>query len=141
MLNDDENVCVDCGATISSNSVADVPPPTVQYQNLPNKKFDTSPSIETAYIPQPKFNPTIPYTNEQTTKKAAKNFIWIGLTAVHFVMAMVAGFILSNNKPKVRKFCPTISECSCRSGEKNGCFGNLAKQGLHQRGDWQRTNY
>lgn len=93
--NDNENVfCVNCGTTISSNSAANIPPPTQQYQSLPNQNYDTSPSVETAYIPQPKFNPVIPPLAEQSVKKSSKKLIWISLILVLFLFAGgVAGAI------------------------------------------------
>ena len=86
--NDNDNVfCVACGTNVSSNSATNFPPPTEQYQNLPNQNFNTSPSVETAFIPQPKFNPAIPYSGEQAVKKDSKKFVWIGLIVVLFLLA------------------------------------------------------
>lgn len=93
--NDNENVfCVNCGTVVSPNSAANIPPPTQQYQNLPHQNFQSLPSVETAYIQQPKFNPSMPYTGEQTVKKSSKKFVWIGLIVALFLLAgVVAGAI------------------------------------------------
>ena len=94
-LNDDKNVfCINCGTTISLNAATNFPLPTQQYQGLPKQSYDTSPSVETAFLPQPKFNQPIPHLGEQTVKKSSKKFVWIGLIVALFLLAgVVAGAI------------------------------------------------
>ena len=93
--NDDKNVfCINCGTTISLNAATNFPPPTEQYQGLPKQSYDTSPSVETAFLPQPKFDQPIPHLGEQTVKKSSKKFVWIGLIVALFLLAgFVAGAI------------------------------------------------
>lgn len=121
-LNDNENVfCVNCGTTISEHSAVDVPPPTVQYHGLPNQKFDTSPSIETAYIPQPNFNPTIPNVSEPAVKKSGKKFIWIGLIVVLFLLAGGTGgaIYFIKQQTKTAEVLPDHLGMFVQNGEKN----------------------
>ncbi len=85
--NDNEGVfCVNCGTNITSNSATNIPPPTQQYQSLPNQNFETLPSIETAYVQQPNFYPAISNVGEQPVKKSSKKFVWIGLIVVLFLL-------------------------------------------------------
>ena len=119
-LNDNENVfCVNCGTTISLNAATNIPPPTEQYQGLPNQQFDTSPSIETAYIPQPNFNPAIHYPSEQTVKKSSKKFVWIGLIVGLFLLAGgIAGAIYFIKQAETAEVLPDHLGMFVQSGDK-----------------------
>ncbi len=87
-VNDDQNVfCINCGLTISPNPMVNIPPPTQQYQNLPKTNYDTTPSVETAYIPQKNFNPVISPLTEQTVKKSGSKLIWMSLILILFLFA------------------------------------------------------
>ncbi len=121
-LNDNENVfCVNCGTTISLNSATNIPPPTEQYQSLPKQNFDTSPSIETACIPQPQFNPAISYVGEPSVKKSSKKFVWIGLVIVLFLLAGGVGgaIYFINQQVATAEVLPDHLGMFVQNGEKN----------------------
>lgn len=99
--NDDENVyCVNCGTTISSNAGINAPPPpTVLYPNLPDNQFTNAPSVETAFIPKPDFNPVIPNFVEPVPPKSNKTFLFVGFGLILILLVGgIAGAVYFFNK-------------------------------------------